>query len=62
MSVSAPRNERVELQAWYLRGLAPKLAAAARSGKATPAAVAALDRQLRAFLDIPDSGPAEEAA
>ncbi len=56
------RNASSELRAWYLQGLAPKLAAAVRAGKAEAAAVAELDRQLRALLDLPDGRPGERAA
>ena len=50
------RDDRAELQAWYVARLWPKLDAAARTGAAAPAAVAALDALLREFLDLPDRG------
>ena len=43
---------RAELQKWYVRGLAPKLAEAARAGVVEAAAVAALDRDVRSLLGI----------
>lgn len=43
---------RAELQAWYRRGLLPKLARAAATGAVNPQAVAALDADLRALLDL----------
>jgi hypothetical protein len=46
------REIRAELQAWYLRGLLPKLARAARTGAVDGGAVAALDADLRALLGI----------
>ena len=46
-------NSRAELEAWYLRGLLPKLARAARTGVADAQAVRTLDADLRALLDIP---------
>lgn len=46
-------NPRAELEAWYLRGLLPKLARAARVGLADRQAVQALDADMRALLDIP---------
>jgi hypothetical protein len=54
------RGARAELQAWYLGGLLPKLARAARTGAADPGAVAALDADVRALLDL--SHESEEAA
>jgi hypothetical protein len=50
----SPSDARVELQAWYLGGLLPKLARAARTGVADPGAVEALDAEMRAFLDLPE--------
>jgi hypothetical protein len=44
---------RSELQAWYLRGLLPKLAEAARTGTVSPGAIDALDAELRALLGLP---------
>lgn len=46
---------RAELQAWYLTSLRPKLARAATSDTVPPAAAEALDRQLCAFLDLPET-------
>jgi hypothetical protein len=43
---------RAELQAWYLRGLLPKLAQAARAGVVELQAVEALDGEVRALLDL----------
>ncbi len=45
-------DARAELQSWYLRGLQPKLARAARTGAADPRAAAALDAAVRSFLDL----------
>jgi hypothetical protein len=46
------REARAGLQAWYLRGLLPKLARAARAGLVDPQAVVALDADVRALLDL----------
>jgi hypothetical protein len=54
-----PNGARETLQAWYLHGLQPKLARAARDGTVDPRAVAALDDELRALLEISE---AREAA
>jgi hypothetical protein len=43
---------RAELQAWYLEGLQPKLARAARTGAVDPREIAACDAELRRFLRI----------
>ena len=51
---------RAELQSWYLQGLQPKLARAAGKGTVDPRAVAALDAEVRQFLDL--SQAQEEAA
>jgi hypothetical protein len=51
---------RAELQAWYTRGLLPKLAQAAKSGTVDRGAVEALDDEVRSLLDL--SHPREEAA
>ena len=56
------RNALAELQAWYLRSLAPKIAAAADAGTAEPEALAALDREVRQFLSLPADDLAQEAA
>jgi len=45
-------DARAELRLWYLRGLQPKLARAASTGAVDPQAVAALDADLRSFLDL----------
>jgi len=45
-------DARAELEAWYRRGLLPKLARAARSGVVDGRAVDALDADVRALLDI----------
>ena len=50
------RGGLAELQAWYLGSLRPKLAGAARAGRVAPTAAAALDRDLRVLLDLPDTG------
>ena len=57
----AARNTRSELQAWYLDSLLPRLVDAAATGAVAPAAVDALDGQLRELLALP-AVPAEEAA
>jgi hypothetical protein len=46
------RAARAELQAWYLRGLLPKLVQAARIGVVDVGAVDALDADVRALLEI----------
>jgi hypothetical protein len=46
------REARAELQAWYLRGLLPKLAQAAETGTVDAGAVDALDAEVRALLEI----------
>ena len=43
---------RAELQLWYLHSLLPKLARAARTGAVDAQAAAALDAEVRAFLDL----------
>jgi hypothetical protein len=55
IQLSTERKSRGELQSWYLTGLRPKVTSAARSGLVDAAAAADLDRQLRDFLDLPDS-------
>jgi hypothetical protein len=45
-------DARAELQSWYLHGLQPKLARAASTGAVDPQAVAALDAEVRRFLDL----------
>lgn len=45
-----------DLRAWYLAGLRPKLAEAARTGVIEPAAVLTLDRQMRGLLDLQEIG------
>ena len=45
---------RAELRDWYTQGLRPKLALAARSKAVHPARVLALDRQIRALLELSD--------
>jgi hypothetical protein len=54
------RAARAELQAWYLRGLLPKLVRAARSGVIDLREVEGLDADLRTLLD--PSVEHEEAA
>jgi hypothetical protein len=51
------RNERtndarIELRSWYLHSLQPKLARAATTGAVDLQAVAALDAEVRSFLDL----------
>ncbi|HZT15598.1 MAG TPA: hypothetical protein VFA19_06580 [Gaiellaceae bacterium] len=55
------RDARAELQAWYLTSLRPKLARAATADVVEAAAADELDRQLRVFLDLPETAP-ERAA
>ena len=45
-------DARTELQSWYLQSLQPKLARAASTGAVDPQAVAALDAEVRSFLDL----------
>lgn len=45
-------DARNELRSWYLHGLQPKLARAASSGAVEPQALAALDAEMRRFLDL----------
>jgi hypothetical protein len=45
-------DARAELQAWYLGGLLPKLARAARTGVIDRRAASALDADVRALLDL----------
>jgi hypothetical protein len=47
------RNELVELQAWYLERLWPKLADSASRGPVAAAAALALDQRLRELFDLP---------
>jgi len=54
-------NVRVELQAWYLAGLRPKLAAAASTGAITPGSASAFDDEMRDLLDLADEPQAEAA-
>ncbi len=51
---SAPTQERVELQTWYLDSLRPKLIRAAGAGVVERAAANELDQQLRNLFDLPD--------
>jgi hypothetical protein len=51
---------RTELQSWYQRGLLPKLERAAAAGAVDARALAALDADVRALLDL--SREREEAA
>ena len=55
------RNELGELRAWYLEGLAPKLAEAASSGSIHPPSAAALHERLRALLELPPDRSREAA-
>jgi hypothetical protein len=43
---------RAELQAWYLGGLLPKLACAAKAGLVDVGALDALDADVRALLEL----------
>jgi hypothetical protein len=52
MPNESTNEARAELQSWYLRGLQPKLARAASTGAVDPQAVAALDAEVRRFLDL----------
>lgn len=52
-----PEAERRELREWYRASLQPKLAKAARDEVVEPAAVAALDALLHAFLAPADPEP-----
>ena len=54
------RAARAELQAWYVRGLLPKLTRAASTGVADPRAIEALDADVRGLLDL--ARAREEAA
>jgi len=45
-------DARTELRSWYLHSLQPKLARAATTGAVDPQAVAALDADVRSFLDL----------
>jgi hypothetical protein len=60
MADGGVHEARAELQAWYLRGLLPKLVQAAKAGAADVGAVGALDAEMRALLEI--SQEREEAA
>lgn len=51
---------RAELQSWYLHGLQPKLARAVSTGAVDPRAVAALNAEVRRFLELSRTG--KEAA
>lgn len=53
-------DARAELQAWYLRGLLPKLGRAAERGALDPRELEALDGQVRSLIDLPRER--EEAA
>ena len=53
MPNNGPNDARAELQSWYVRGLRPKLARAARTGAVDPRAVAELDAAVRGLLDSP---------
>jgi len=54
------RAARTDLQAWYLHGLLPKLARAAKTGAVDVQAVEALDADVRSLLDL--SAGRKEAA
>jgi hypothetical protein len=60
MNDASSTNARTELQSWYLRSLLPKLERAAGAGAVDPGAIAALDADLRALLEL--SQGREEAA
>ena len=45
-------DARTDLRSWYLHRLQPKLARAATTGAVDPQAVAALDAEVRSFLDL----------
>jgi hypothetical protein len=59
---AAHEDARTELRAWYLKSLQPKLAQATAAGVARPGPVGELDRQLRAFLELPPTGELDAAA
>jgi hypothetical protein len=52
MPTEHTNDARAELRSWYLHGLQPKLARAASTGAVDPQAVAALDAEVRSFLDL----------
>jgi hypothetical protein len=52
MSSQGAKDARAELRSWYVDGLRPKLARAARSGAVDPGAAAALDAEVRKLLDL----------
>ena len=52
MADERARTARTELQAWYLHGLLPKLAGAAKTGRVELGAVEALDADVRELLDL----------
>ena len=52
MSNESTDEARAELRSWYLLSLQPKLARAATTGAVDPQAVAALDAEVRSFLDL----------
>ena len=54
-------EELVELQAWYLDHLRPKLARAAQAGVVTRPDALAFDREVRGLLAL-RNGPGEDAA
>ena len=59
MSSRETAAARAELQAWYLRGLLPRLVHAARTGVVDVRAVEALDAGVRTLLDL---SPADKKA
>ena len=60
MEIKSTHDARAELQAWYLRGLLPKLGRAAERGALDPREFEALDGQVRSLIDLPQER--EEAA
>jgi hypothetical protein len=46
------RDARIELQAWYLGGLLPKLERARRAGALEPRELEAFDDDMRGLLDL----------
>lgn len=55
------RHPRSELQAWYVAGLHPKLAAAVRAGAVSATAAESLDRLVRELLELPEERRREAA-
>jgi len=56
MENKSPHEARTELQAWYLRGLLPKLGRAVKRGAVDPREIEALDARVRSLLDLSRAG------